>query len=311
MRAMILAAGLGTRMRPFSTLRPKPILPVRGVPLLAFPLAWLAHQGVREVIVNLHHLPLATRAVAEQWAPEGLRVHFSEEPLLLDTGGGIRRAAAFLRESDPSVVISGDMILDLDLGALIERHHARGDAATLVLRDDPRAARFGTIGVDAAGRIRRIASRFDLGGEERAGIYMSVNLFAARAFDSIPDRDVFSHLDDWLAPHLAAGAVDICGEVLAPTACRWEPVGTPAEYLEANLHPQRLGYFDADASARAIGARLEDDLVVGAGATLGRHVRLERAVVWDGERVPDDFCGRDGVYANGAFHAITAGRDTP
>ena len=73
MRAMILAAGLGTRMQPLSALRPKPILPVRGVPLLAYPLAWLAHHGVREVIVNLHHFPDATRAVAEVWAPPGAR----------------------------------------------------------------------------------------------------------------------------------------------------------------------------------------------------------------------------------------------
>lgn len=309
MRAMILAAGLGTRMRPLSTLRPKPILPVRGVPLLAYPLAWLARQGVDEVIVNLHHFPDATRAVAEQWAPPGLRVHFSEEPLLLDTGGGIRRAAAFLRESDPSLVISGDMILDLDLGPLLDRHRARRDAATLVLRDDPRAVRFGTIGVDGAGRIRRIARRFDLGAEGQAGVYVSVNLFAARVFDSLPDRDVFSHLDDWLAPRLAAGATDICGAVLAPDACLWEPVGTPTEYLEANLHPQRLSYFDADARAAAIGVRLEADLVIGAGATLGRDVQLQRAVVWDGERVPDGFRGRDGVHAGGAFHPVSERRE--
>ena len=311
MRAMILAAGLGTRMQPLSTLRPKPILPVRGVPLLAYPLAWLAHQGVREVIVNLHHSPNATRAVAEVWAPPGLRVHFSEEPLLLDTGGGIRRAASFLRESDPSLVIAGDMILDLELRPLLDRHRTRGDAATLMLREDPRAARFGTIGVDAAGRVRRIARRFDLGGEERAGVYVSVNLFAARAFESLPDREVFSHLDDWLAPRLAAGATDVCGEVLAPADCLWEPVGTPAEYLEANLRPQPLSYFDADARARATGTRIEAGLVIGAGATLGRGVALERAVVWDGERVPDEFHGRNGIFAGAAFHDATNRRDAP
>jgi len=311
MRAMILAAGLGTRMRPLSTLRPKPILPVRGVPLLAYPLAWLAHHGVREVIVNLHRLPDATRAVAKVWAPAGLRVHFSEEPLLLDTGGGIRRAARFLRESDPSLVIAGDMILDLDLRPLLDRHRTRGDAATLVLRQDPRAERFGTIGVDAAGRVRRIARRFDLGGEERSGVYVSVNLFAARIFDSLPDREVFSHLDDWLAPRLAAGARDVCGEVLAPADCLWEPVGTAVEYLEANLRPQRLSYFDADARARATGTRIEGDLVIGAGAALGRGVALERAVVWDGERVPDGFRGRNGVFAGGAFHGAADRPDAP
>jgi NDP-sugar pyrophosphorylase family protein len=138
-----------------------------------------------------------------------------------------------------------------------------------------------------------------------------VNLFAARVFESLPDREVFSHLDDWLAPRLAAGASDICGEVLAPADCLWEPVGTPAEYLEANLRPQQLSYLDADARARASGTRLEAELVIGAGAALGRGVALERAVVWDGERVPDAFHGRNGIYAGGAFHEVADRREAP
>jgi len=303
---MILAAGLGTRMRPLSDLRPKPILPVRGLPLIAYPLAWLAHHGVREVVLNLHHMPAATRAAAEASAPAGLALTFSDEPDLLGTGGGIRRAAAFLRESDPSLVLAGDMICDLDLGALVATHRARGDAATLVLREDPRAERFGTIGVDREGAIRRIAQRFDLGGESGAGVYVSVNVFAARLFDSLPEREAFSHLDDWLAPRLATGARDVRGELVAPERCLWEPVGTPAEYLAANLRPQRLSFLDADARARALGARIEPDLVVGAGATLGRDAVLRRAVVWDGECVPDGFRGEDGVFAGGAFHRVAS-----
>lgn len=303
---MILAAGLGKRMRPLSELRPKPILPVRGVPLIAFPLAWLARHGVREAVLNLHHMPGATRAAAEAWAPPGLALTFSDEPDLLDTGGGIRRAAAFLRESDPSLVLAGDMICDLDLGALVATHRERGDAATLALREDSRAERFGTIGVDAEGRIRRIARRFDLGGECGAGVYLSVNVFAARLFDSLPEREVFSHLDDWLAPRLAAGARDVRGELVAPERCVWEPVGTPGEYLAANLRPQRFAFLDADARGRAIGARIEPDLVIGAGATLGRDAHLRRAVVWDGERVPDGFRGEDGVFAGGVFRPVGA-----
>jgi NDP-sugar pyrophosphorylase family protein len=308
-RAMILAAGLGTRMRPLSDLLPKPVLPVLGIPLIAWPLAWLARHRFTEVVLNLHHLPGATRAAAEAWAPPGLALHFSEEPELLGTGGGIRRAAAFLRESDPSLVVSGDMICDLDLGALVARHLARGDRATLALRADPRADRFGTIGVDGAGRIRRIARRFDLGGEAAAGVNVSVYLFAARAFDSLPARPVFNHLDDWLAPELAAGAGDLRGEVVPESDLLWEPVGTPGEYLAANLRHPKVSYFDAPARARALGVRLEPGLVIGAGARLGARVRLRRAVVWGDETVPDGFAGEDGVYAGGRFHPC--GPDAP
>jgi NDP-sugar pyrophosphorylase family protein len=299
---MILAAGLGTRLAPLSELRPKPVMPVRGIPLIAYALAWLAHHGVREVIVNLHPMPGLVRAAAERWAPPGLALHFSDEPAPLGTGGGIRRAVSFLRESDPSLVMAGDMILDLDLAPLAELHRAEGHAATLVLRRDPRAARFGTIGSDGAGRVRRIASRFDLGGERESGVYLSVNLFAAKLLDTLPARDAFGHLDEWLAPRLRAGAHDVRGALLEPSACAWEPVGTPAEYLAANLAPLRLGYFDPDERARAAGVRIEGDVVIGTGARIGTGAVLSRCVVWDGEVVPEGCRARDAVFAGGRIH---------
>lgn len=311
MRAMILAAGLGTRMLPLSSLRPKPVLPVLGIPLLAWPLAWLARHGVREVVLNVHHLPDATREAAEAWAPPGLELHFSEEPDLLDTGGGIRRAAAFLRESDPSVVIAGDMICDLDLSDLVTRHRAAGDRLTLALREDARSDRFGTIGIDDRGRVRRIAHRFDRGGETQAGVNVSVYLFSARAFDTLPARAVFNHLDDWMAPELAAGANDLRGELFPPGAMLWEPVGTPAEYLAVNLAVPPVSYFDAGARARALGVRLEPELVIGSGATLGRGVRLRRAVVWDGETVPDGLRAEEGVFAGGRFYPCAGNGERP
>jgi NDP-sugar pyrophosphorylase family protein len=302
MRAMIVAAGLGQRLRPLTELRPKPALPVRGIPLVAYPLALLAHAHVREVTVNVHHLPEQLIEAGEAWRPPGLSLRFSHEPELLDTGGGIARVASFLRESDPCLLLGGDMVVDLDVGALLAAHQASGRAVTAVLRRDPRAAEFGTIGVDRTGRMRRIGRRFDLGGEVDSGVYTWVNVVSARAFDSLPQREVFSHLDDWWAPELARGSDAIGAVVLAPEACRWEPVGTPAEYLHANFALPPLSYLDVDARARAAGVRLSPDLVLGAGAELAPGARLEHAVVWDGERVPAGCVGRDGVFAGGRFH---------
>ena len=92
MRAMIVAAGLGTRLLPLTKLLPKPALPVRGVPLVAYQLALLRDHGVREVAINVHHLPEALEAAAERWCPPGLALRFSREPELLGTGGGHRAA---------------------------------------------------------------------------------------------------------------------------------------------------------------------------------------------------------------------------
>ena len=302
---MIVAAGLGTRLRPLSHLCPKPAMPIRGIPMIGYQLALLAHCGVSEVMINTHHLSDLLIEAAERTCPSGLTLHFSVEEKLLDTGGGLRRAAAFLRESDPCLIVGGDMLLDADLSALMRRHRERDSAVTLLLLDDPRASEFGSIGVDAEGRLRRIGARFDLGGEVRSGLYTWANVFAARVFDTFPERDVFNHLDDWLAPLLAAGAEDIRGEVLGQSACSWTPVGTMVEYLSANLEPPQLSYFDADAAALGLGVRIEGNVVLGAGARIDAGASLQRVVVWSGESV-GSLTARDGVFAGGSFHPCRA-----
>ncbi len=314
MRAMIVAAGLGTRLRPLTEWLPKPAVPVRGIPLIAYQLALLAHHGVREVVVNTHHLPERLEAAARRHCPPGLALTFSRERELLDTGGGIRRVAAFLRESDPCLLVGGDMLLDVDLGALVRAHRERGAAVTLLLREDPRAAEFGSIGVDREGVVCRIGSRFrfasEAGAEARAGLYAWANVVSASALDTLPEREVFGHFDHWLAPRLAAGARDVYGAFLP---CTWEPVGTLAEYLAVNRRAAPLSYLDADAVARAAGVRFEHESVIGVGAILGSGASVNRVVVWDGERVPDGCRAQDAVFAGGRLHSLdpNSGRSAP
>jgi NDP-sugar pyrophosphorylase family protein len=128
-------------------------------------------------------------------------------------------------------------------------------------------------------------------------------VLSARAFDSLPDRDVFNHLEDWWGPLAATQADAVGGVVLGRADCAWEPVGTPREYLAANFEPASLRYFDADAAARASGARIERSLIAGAGAEIGAGCELERVVVWPGERVPAGTRAAQGVFAGGRFIA--------
>lgn len=223
MRALILAAGLGTRLRPLTLLRAKPALPVRGIPILATLLRLLDEQDIREVMINTHHLPESIHAVVERYRPTRMQVQFSHEPTLLDTGGAIRRVVDFLRDSDPCLVLAGDMLLDYDLRAFAAAHQAEGNAVTFLLSDDPRIAQFGSIGIDTQGCVRRIGQRFDLGGETARGLYLSVTAIAARALATLPERDVFSHLDAWIAPLLRAGARDIRAKLLPAAAQHLDP----------------------------------------------------------------------------------------
>lgn len=303
MRGMIVAAGLGTRMRPLTEWLPKPAVPVRGIPLIAYGLELLAAAGVREVVINVHHLPERLMEAAERFRPPDLGIRFSFERDLLHTGGAIRRVASFLRESETCVILGGDMIVDLDLPALVRAHAASGRSITAALADDARVARFGSIGLDADGRLRRIGKRFDLGGETQRGLYTWVNVLSARAFESLPEREVFNHLEDWWGPLAAQQPRAVGGVVLSPPECAWLPVGTPSEYLDANFALPRLRYFDPDARARALGTRIDEHVIASPDAEIGAGAQLDHVVVWPGERVPPGAQAAQGVFAGGRFVA--------
>ena len=298
---MILAAGLGSRMQPLSALRPKPALPVRGVPVIGRLFELLAANGVTQVMVNLHWLADTMRETAERWCPAGLELFFSEEPELLGTGGGIARAADFLCDSDPSLVLAGDMLLDTDLAGFAARHRERGNAATLLLRSDPRTRTFGSVGIDAEGNVRRIGNDFDLGGSSVAGLFVGVRAFSPHCFDTLPRHGgAFEDLRDWLAPDLRAGRQPIRGEAAPPEDLGWEPIGTPSEYLRANLRfDERFAL--PDAPPLAAGTHVSREQVIGRGATIPADVELERVVVWEEERVPAGLRASNGIFAGGRF----------
>jgi len=312
MRAMILAAGLGTRLRPLTEYRAKPALPIRGRPVISLLLDFLSRHGIWEVMINLHHLPETVRAAVEEDSPAATRISWSEELNPLGTGGGIRRAAAFLAASDECVVLAGDMLLDLDLGDLVARHRRSGRDATLVLREDPRAIDFGTIGIDTAGRVTRIGDAWGREANGRCGVFTGVRIFSKQIFDDWPEQDVFEDLRGWLVPGIEVGRIGVGAEFVAPQDSVWEPVGTPGEYLSVNLAPPSMPSLGGGAEnwcgdIRIIGAAA--DVIVGSKAEIGAQAQLERVVVWQGEIVPPRFVAHDGVFAAGRFHDCGPVRD--
>ncbi|TMA57495.1 MAG: hypothetical protein E6J80_06270, partial [Deltaproteobacteria bacterium] len=118
MRAMILAAGRGTRLRPLTNTVPKALVPVAGRPLIEYGLLFLKAQGIEEVVINLHHLGEEISAALGDGSLYGLRLTYSPEDPILDTGGGIKKVQAFL-DGGTFIVLNCDTILDLDLGALL------------------------------------------------------------------------------------------------------------------------------------------------------------------------------------------------
>lgn len=228
MKAMVLAAGAGTRLRPLTDSIPKPMLPIGGEPLLVHLLRWLKRYGVDDVALNLHHLPEVIQNALGDDAQLGLNLIYSFEPELLGTAGAVKKLEPFFAQpfDQPFVIVYGDLLLDVDLAALIEYHRSRRALVTLGLKhtDDPRSQ--GMVVCDSAGRVVRFVEKpAHWNGEQRtanAGVY-------------IVEPEVLQHIpadrpSDWghdVFPLLIAQGLPLYAQLLDGTVI---DIGTSAVY---------------------------------------------------------------------------------
>jgi len=281
MKAMVLAAGLGLRMHPLTLLRAKPVLPVLNRPLLHWTMARLARAGVRDVVVNLHHLPETVTAVLGTGRRWGLRIRYSHEPAVLGTGGG-PRAVRSLFGDEPLLVVNGDVLFDIDLRRLLAAHRASGARATLALRRNPVPYAYSPVVSDRSGRILSIAGR-PRRARGAVTMFASVHVLDPALLDRLPEGASDSVLDLYI-PLLAEGA-RLRG---VRTRGAWYDFGRPSLYRDAQLRllPGRgRDRVLVDAKARvAATARLRRS-VVGSGARVAAGARVERSVLWEGAAV--------------------------
>ena len=150
-KAMVLAAGKGTRIGHLHPATPKVLLPVGGIPLICHTFAWLKKHGISQVAINLHHLAGKVMDSVGDGARFGMKVSYSHEETLLGTAGGVKKMAPFF--DDTFVVVYGDILTDLDLTAMIKFHRERKSVATLVLFEAPNPREVGIVEIDKAGRV--------------------------------------------------------------------------------------------------------------------------------------------------------------
>ena len=155
---MILAAGFGTRLRPLTDVTPKPLLPVAGTPMIVWNLLLLKRHGFQEVVINLHHLGAKIRQALGDGAQFDMKLTYSHETVILGTGGGIKQVESYF-QGEPVLILNGDTLFELDLSALMAFHREQQAAATLVLRQDPEAARWGLVEVTERAEVVRITGR--------------------------------------------------------------------------------------------------------------------------------------------------------
>jgi mannose-1-phosphate guanylyltransferase len=282
MKAFVLGAGLGTRLRPLTEHRPKPLIPVYGKPLITFGFDHLIAAGITSFVVNTHHCPETYGRLLPGNRYLGFPLEYRHEPVLLDTGGGIKNVESFVGD-EPFVAYNGDILADFPLSAAIERHLQSGNLATLILRSSG-----GPLHIQARnGRVTDIRGKLG-NGNDPSFLFTGITVLSQEIFRHIPAGEIVSIIPIYL--ELIRAGARIGAEVVDEGL--WFDLGTRDAYLAAHelLRPGgfQLSYARKDwpipaatNSQIAPGARVQGACAVGAGASVGADAVLEDCVLWE------------------------------
>jgi NDP-sugar pyrophosphorylase family protein len=236
MKAMVLAAGLGTRLRPLTNDRPKALVTVGGRTMLEIALARLRLFGVDQVIVNTHHFAEMIRACLKASGNFGMRIEISHEEELLDTGGGLKKAAWFFLEGDsrePFILHNVDAISTIDLARMVQFHNEQGALATLAVQDreTKRYLLFDEKGLLCGRRAGRdgMPELVSTAPAANALAFCGIHILSPRIFAKMTEVGAFSIIDAYL--NLAAQGERIAA--FRADAFRWRDLGRPEAILQA------------------------------------------------------------------------------
>lgn len=286
MQALILVGGRGTRLLPLTSELPKPVVTLVDRPFLAYAIEWLARHGVEEVVLACGFMPDRLRDALGDSHGSGIEIRYVEEPGPLGTAGAIRHAVPLLEES--FIALNGDLLTDLDLGALVEFHRGHAGRATIGLKSVSDTTGFGVVTVDReSGEVTGFREKPDpeeaSAGLVNAGVYV----LERELVEGIPEGRAVS-IEREVFPGLV-------GEGLfgMPLDGYWVDIGTPGRYLEATWDILE-GRLDTALEARPNGVYLDPAAELGEGVELG-----PRAVVGPGCRIGSGAVLRESVVLEG------------
>jgi len=290
--ALVLTAGLGMRLQPLSFVRAKGALPIGGEPLARRILRWLGNAGVRDAVLNLHHLPHTLTGAIGDGSDIGVHVRYSWEVPVLGSAGGPRRALPLLHDGShdrPFLIINGDTLTDVDLTALVAAHQASGALVTMAVLPNIDPQKYGGVTADGEGRFTGFVPR---GASEGSFHFIGVQVVEPRAFASVS-----AAIPSEVRPLYTSLVTQDPGSIrLFRTQAEFMDIGTPADYLNTAL------------------AIAEREQVPLAGARSRIHVsaRVERSVLWDDVVVEEGAMLKECVVADGvvvpadtSWHGVT------
>ena len=285
MRALILTAGLGTRLRPLTYVRAKAAVPVNGSAIVRRMARWLADEGIRDLVLNLHHHPASIAASVGDGQDLGVRARYTWEDPVLGSAGGPRRALPLLVEGDPAgafLIVNGDTLTDLRIAPLVDRHRASGALVTMVLTPNPRPDVYGGVLVDGGGNVTGFTRR---GAAPDSFHFVGIQVAEARAFAPLPEG-VPAESVNQLYPQLIR---DLPGAIAAHVVdAPFKDIGTPDYYLQTSLALAAVeGNRRAGGRQTTIDPTAEvDRTAVWDNVSIGADARLTECIVCDGVRIP-------------------------
>ncbi len=290
MKAMILAAGFGTRLFPLTIDRTKPAIPFLGKPLVGYVAEYIAKFGIRDIIVNLHHQPDSVIAALGDGTDFGVSITYTiEEPNILGTAGALANAREYLEDA-PFLIVNGKIITDIDIAAAMETHQQSGALATMVLKPNIKREKF-TIVETENGYVKRFGPHASPVTEEELRdteheiatplMFTGIHILEPRVLDLITP-DVYSDIvPDVYIPALRAGE-KIAAHI---STGNWYELSTIPRYLDISLSMMGVGDVHFGRNCVLEGAASLKDSVLWDNVTVGEGATLYRVIVADGVRI--------------------------
>jgi NDP-sugar pyrophosphorylase family protein len=288
--ALVLTAGLATRLRPLSLVRAKAALPVAGEAIARRILRWLAAEGVTDVVLNLHHLPHTLTSLLGDGSDLGLCVRYSWEVPVLGSAGGPKRALPLL--GNPSfLIVNGDTLTNAPVGAAVDAHRRSGALVTMVVVPNEQPDKYGGVLVNADGEVTGFGRR---GSAQRSYHFIGVQVAEAEAFASVPAATRYETVGALYPALIAARSGSVRAHIVD---AEFFDIGTPADYLDTSVQiAQREGHPP----------------IAGARARIDPSARLEGSIVWDDVTVEQGVMLRDCIVTDGvcvpadtSWHGVT------
>ncbi|MDX2045044.1 MAG: NDP-sugar synthase [Acidobacteriota bacterium] len=300
MKAMILAAGFGTRLWPLTIGRTKPAIPFLNRPLIGFTIDYLRRYGFEDIIINLHHEPDSVRQQIGDGSRFGVRIHYSlEAPEILGTSGALDNVRDLLNK-ETFAVVNGKIITDIDLAAALETHRQKRALATLVLKPNPKRERFSEVKITDDHRIAKFAGFPSPDNPQSPLMFTGIHLMQPEIFDYIP-RGVFSDSVRDVYPAAMADGKVIAAHI-ASEESSWFELSTLQRYLEISLE---------SLSREGRNVVMDDECQIDASARLANSVLWKRVRVEADARLTNCVVGDDVTIPAGAefSHAVIVRAD--